>query len=225
MAASGESFSRSSQAAEAIASSGNLLRISSTTVNGRGLYTSRDIDPGAVLLTESPVVWMQTPGNESASLACAWCMVRLGSLSTQLAHIGVDSLPPANTNTIPHSAGGPAPVKCEDCGVAFYCSIAHRHAHRAHRHGAFCSSSSRHRAASQRFRTFAAQKVRFMRCSVTATNISTGLTNLFHCCAAESHTAHRCRNGRRSSNVAAASAKGPTAAPPRTGYGIDRLGG
>ena len=150
---------RATASAAVIDHSGQRLRVEERPGYGRITIATRRFEKGEILLTETPVVSVQLPGNEAVNRMCAMCCCQLGTAACQFGRMGVQHVPAAAGA---HDAGAAAAVPCRHCDRTFYCCEEHRDAHFAQSHGALCSASQEHRAAFDDFHAFAVNECQTM---------------------------------------------------------------
>jgi len=130
---------------------------------GRGCVAIKGIAAGEAIAAERPALALQTPLNSLSSWACSACLAPLGSLRGQLLRLGLGGEPPLLDADDAFDAAKGAPLRCPTCDddrrAQWYCCEACRVSDWEKRHAAFCSASAAHRAASLRFRDFAAAKL------------------------------------------------------------------
>jgi hypothetical protein len=91
------------------------------TGRGRGCIAITDIEPGEILLQESPTVVVQTPLNCLSNWCCTTCLVPLGSLRGQLERLGCVGVDPPMLEEqeadapLHENGNGDSFVRCPTC--------------------------------------------------------------------------------------------------------------
>eukprot|EP00927_Polykrikos_kofoidii_P074310 TRINITY_DN70298_c0_g1_i1.p1 TRINITY_DN70298_c0_g1~~TRINITY_DN70298_c0_g1_i1.p1 ORF type:complete len:568 (-),score=117.15 TRINITY_DN70298_c0_g1_i1:26-1669(-) len=82
---------------------------------GRGLVTPRFAGWNDELFRELPLVYMQSPVSKRAVLVCSACLAPVGSLATQLSHLGMTAPPGADSiSAAPLRVPASHATPCED---------------------------------------------------------------------------------------------------------------
>ena len=114
---------------------GRMLRFADGTSRGRAVFAAKEIEAGALLLTEAPLLSMALPESRSAVSACERCSRPLGTVWSQLEHLtGLKRLPKLPIDEEEAYIADDVPCR-RGCRAVRYCSASCEEQHaQAHLH-------------------------------------------------------------------------------------------